>query len=474
MTTDAEDRSTWPRNGQVIRRAELLSLLEQAPEPHKVDLRGTRLLNDGSTDDVITNAIDLSPTALRPLAEAYRQRTGGQEPPWVIGDGHAALWDAQLEAVYLARARLQDANLAGANLRRASLSKASLQRANLSGAHLEGADLSYTQLQGTDLSYADVGRADLSYAQLEGARLWSAQLQQARLWGAKLQGADLSYAQLQEANLSGAELQGANLSRGGLEGSDLSGAQLERADLSDARLQGADLFHCHLQVAKLSHAQLQQVDMYDVASLDGALWYGALLDHTRIKRESLGKRIGDELKAHDSKGAEDYHRAEEAYLMLKNNFNQIGRYEDASWAYVKEQQMEKMAYYREWRSGGTQFGSGWDPLWFLSRPAWGSFWRWLRNWAYELATGYGERPWNPVIGGVLIILGFAGGFCATRAIGNFWDALVYSIATFATFNLADTGPTGRAADLASSVEALLGIAVLALVVFTLGNKMSRG
>ena len=118
---------------------------------------------------------------------------------------------------------------------------------------------------------------------------------------------------------------------------------------------------------------------------------------------------------------------------------------------------------------GVALAQGWK-VW----RAWGSFWRWLRNWAYELATGYGERPWNPVIGGVLIILGFAGGFCATRAIANFWDALIYSLATFATFNLADTGPTGRGADVASSVEALLGISVLALVIFTLGNKMSRG
>jgi hypothetical protein len=73
-----------------------------------------------------------------------------------------------------------------------------------------------------------------------------------------------------------------------------------------------------------------------------------------------------------------------------------------------------------------------------------------------------------------MILGFAGGFCVTRAVANLWDALIYSLATFATFNLADTGPTGRGADVASSVEALLGIAVLALVIFTLGNKMSRG
>jgi uncharacterized protein YjbI with pentapeptide repeats len=293
--------------------------------------------------------------------------------------------------------------------------------------------------------------------------LWGAWLQRANLRRAQLQGAVLMTAQLQGAHLMSAQLQGADLMGTQLQGAHLSDAQLQGAHLTSAQLQGADLWGTQLQGASLMSAQLQHLDLYWVGSLDRARWFGADLDRTRIRRESLGKATGDELLAHFEKRTEAYHGAKEAYLLLKNNFNQIGRYEDASWAYVKEQQMEKMAYHWEWRSHG----------WKVWR-AWGPFWRWLRNWAYELATGYGERPWNPVIGGGLIILGFAGAFCATRAIANFWDALVYSIATFATFNLADTGPTGRAADLASSVEALLGIAVLALVIFTLGNKMSRG
>ena len=70
-------------------------------------------------------------------------------------------------------------------------------------------------------------------------------------------------------------------------------------------------------------------------------------------------------------------------------------------------------------------------------------------------------------------MGFALGYYFTGAISNFWDAFVFSLATFATFNLADLQPEGRGVDIASSVEALLGISVLALVVFTLGNRMSR-
>jgi uncharacterized protein YjbI with pentapeptide repeats len=405
MTTDAEDRSLWPRNGKPIRRADLLRLIEDNHGPEGLDLRGARLLNDGRTEDVITNAVDLSPNALQPLAQAYREANGGRQPLWLAPNGGVALWDAQLEAAYLARANLQNAVLAGTNLRQAKLSNATLNGANLSGAHLQGTEL------------------------LE------------------------------------AELQGANVQGAGLQGADLSFVRLEGADLSFAQFQRTFLGFAQLERTVLLYAELQGLDMYHVDSLVGARWYGAHLDHTLVKRDTLGKAIGDELEAHKEKKPQAYERAKEAYLLLKNNFNQIGRYEDASWAYVKEQQMEKMAHYWEWRSRRWQ-------VW----RAWGSFWRWLRNWAYELATGYGERPWNPIIGGLLAILGFAGGLCATRAIANFWDALVYSIATFATFNLArpSLNPEGRGAEIASSIEAILGISVLALVIFTLGNRMSRG
>ena len=352
MTTDAEERSAWPRNGQVIRRGELLRLIEENRGPKGLDLRGAIFVGDGASDDPRENPIDLSPDALAPLTAPRAQANEPSRPQWL--------------------------SVAGINLR---------------GAHLQGAVLRDAQLQGADLI------------------------------GAQLQGAFLVGAQLRGAVLVGAEL--------------------------------------------------RRVDMYEVETLDGAHWRGAHLDQTLVRRESLGKATGDEIEAHDNRTAEAYSQATEAYLLLKNNFNQIGRYEDASWAYVKEQQMEKMAYYWEWHFWGWR-------VWRARGFFWRSFWRWLRNWAYELATGYGERPWNAVRAGLVAILAFAAGFWACGITGGrgavaFLDCLVYSIATFATFNLArpNLNPTGRGIEIASSLEAILGIAVLALVVFTVGNRMSR-
>ncbi|MGB6837799.1 MAG: pentapeptide repeat-containing protein [Dehalococcoidia bacterium] len=451
MTTDAEDRSTWPRNGKVIRRAELLRLIEERGTPWGLDLRGAIFVGGEPTENPADNPIDLSPEAVRQELEKYRKEHEGEDPPW---------W--QWETLHLGLIRLEDADLSWGHLEKADLREAQLEGAQLFGTHLEG--------------------ACLNQAHLEGAVLGAGQLKGAYLDEAHLEGADLT-----EANLEGVWVQHAHL-----EGARLEHANLERGDLREAHFEGANLRSACLQEADLRGAYVE-----------GACLYSAKLADTRVARECLGRGIGDDPTVGDVTVWADYRYARETYLTLKANFRDQGRYEDASWAYVKEQQMEKATYFpttqgKWWiarrlalLSNGllgmvlkpvlfaclhVQVFLGLTPSEAHIFPAAISRWRWFRNWFYELSTGYGERPWNPVIGGGLIVVFFAGGFCATGTIANFWDALIYSLATFATFNLGRPGlnPEGRGVEIFSSLEAILGIGVLALVVFTVGNRMSRG
>jgi len=254
-----------------------------------------------------------------------------------------------------------------------------------------------------------------------------------------------------------------------------------------------------LEGAHLEDAQLERVDMYGVASLVGVCWRGALLEYTRIDRRHLGQSIGDESDAHRRGSAgswgnrlksEAYRGASEAYLLLKNNFNQIGRYEDASWAYVKEQQMEKMAHYWRWRAWGqwedVDYGREWRSWGWRASRAWGPFWRWLRNWAYELATGYGERVYMPVLWAIVVVVVFAGiyaaaGNIASGDVGSLQGqtthspltALVHSISAFATIGFNTLEPQGSVARLLTAVEAMFGVGLFALFIFTLSNRMSR-
>jgi hypothetical protein len=106
MTTDAEDRSTWPRNDEVIRRADLLRLIEDNGGPRGLDLRGAVFVGDGPSDDPWDNPIDLTPHSLAPVAQAHREANDGSDPPWLGRAGGIDLWCACLQQADLRRAQL--------------------------------------------------------------------------------------------------------------------------------------------------------------------------------------------------------------------------------------------------------------------------------------------------------------------------------------------------------------------------------
>ena len=61
---------------------------------------------------------------------------------------------------------------------------------------------------------------------------------------------------------------------------------------------------------------------------------GAWFKGINIKRMEISKHIIQERK-------KNFYEAKEVYLLLKNNFHIIGKYEDESWAFIKEKDMEK-------------------------------------------------------------------------------------------------------------------------------------
>ena len=309
-----------------------------------------------------------------------------------------------------------------------------------------------------------------------GINLEDADLHGSWLPGTLMEGAALSRANLQGCSLYGTHLEEATLSRADLRGATINQVFLQGAQLPFANLQGARLDGVDLREANLGWAELQRVDMYRVSSLEGARWHGAHLEQTRIRRESLGKAIGDEMDADREKGVVAYREASEAYLLLKNNFNQIGHYGDASWAYVKERQMERKALYQEHR--------WW--IWPLNRwkpKSWRSWWHWLLAWGTEALTKYGQDPWRPIVWAVGLAVGLfpilfwtAGNlhYQNGASITAYWDAIAYSLTTFGTLSFNDLQPVGIATRIISAAEAFTGVLLFALLVFTLGNKMSRG
>jgi len=402
-------------------REEILKMIEEVGGPENLDLSGKDL-----------SGIDLSKEAITKELEKYRQNNPDQTP----------LWFSQ--------------ETGGMDLHRAILKKA-----DLSEAHLE--------------------RADLEGTHLEGASLWGTHLERAFLRWADLEDACLLGANLEDADLTGANLETADLTGAHLDRADLAMAHLEGAYLLGANLKGANLWWAQLEWAILMGAHLEKVDLSAATSLAGAYFHRAWLDQTRMTKEQLGGSIGEEID-------KEHHQAKEAYLLLKNNFNQIGRYDDASWAYIKERQMEKkthwpLSYAFKWYGESElpkEYGT-WSRRVDLLRLYLRHLRLFITDWITELLCLYGESPlrvvaWAAALAFLIFPLLYAlfGGVVTADGSPVTWgEYLRLSLASFATIELANVQAQGIVAQFLRTLEALAGISLLALLMFTVGNRISR-
>ncbi len=416
-------------------REEILKLIEENGGPGGLDLSGKDL-----------SGIDLGREAVEPELEKARERAPEETPVW---------YSELTEGV----------DLEGADLREASLYSAQLQRA----------DLWYAKLQGADLDDANLEEAELGCANLQGATLCSANLQGVYLAGADLQGADLRGANLQRAYLRHTNLQRGDLAGASLQEAGLYEAQLEGANLRDADLQGANLWGANLREADLRSCHLEKMDFFRAESLERAYFYDAFLDDTRLKREQLGRGVGTEFER-------TYNFAKEAYLALKNNFAEIGRYRDESWAYIKERQMGKMmnhprlarVYYRDELPENP---NAWRLGWFYTRHTV----KWLADWFVELLCGYGESIWRVLAWMLLVILGFAAYYQVSHAVvtssqdatTSLWDHLIFSLGAFTTLQPARLQAARPGVELLTTIQAIIGIALAGLLGFVAGNRIRR-
>ena len=323
-----------------------------------------------------------------------------------------------------------------------------LRYANLRGAYLWGANL-----RGADLEFANLHGADLSAANLKEANLGRANLQGAYLWGANLQEADLRYANLREADLGGANLRGAYLRGANLQDAKLGGANLQDAKLGGANLREADLGRANLQGTTFSHVRL---------------------DHTEMDRASLGPAIREEL-------ARDYPGARDAYLRLKQNFDDLGDYAVSSWAYRKERRMEKLEALQEAKKAWQEH----DLKKAIPRYA-----KVVGDQLVEWVCDYGEGIWRVAGSLIAVWVAFALIYGLIAGVWGPWqdtasgriryitrnpiDLLSFSLGAMTTIEPAGLGARPiLAMRFLAPLEALLGIFFAGLLGFVAGNRIRR-
>ena len=402
----------------------VLGLIEDHPE-HRLVLPE----QDGQKANL--SNVDLSKEALD--KRKHQVRFG--KLFWWHTDGGADLTSANLQSANLSKANFQGAHLANANLNNSNLLFANLQNSFLRQANFQGAFLNYASFVGAYLSGAD----------LQNSKALSVNFQNADLRGTKLQGIDLTDSNLENANLNTTDLRGVNL---------------QMANLRNAHFSYANLAGTHLE-----NTLIQNVDFSTVNDMSSVYLVGAWLDRTRIRRDNLGTAIGEERDR-------NFIYAKRAYLALKQNFDELGDYDAASWAYRKERRMEKLEALQKKQ-----------------------FFKFISDSIVEWLCDYGESIWR-VIGWMAILLfvvepltlsllgGFgwdssvAGQYFALSSSWNkfwfsYWLHILYSLGGVGASGFSGFQPANVAVNLASSLFSLIDIFLVGLLGFVAGNRIRR-
>lgn len=393
-----------------------------------------------------------------------------------------------LREVPLPSARLRGAALAFSDLHKADFSDATLSQADMRHAALEGADLRRADLTEVDLSNANLGEADLSQALLEDARLEQASLRFANLaeavlesanlkgadfWGAILTKTDLNQASARAATFGEIKAEGADFTKADLRDVDLTNAMLAGAKLAGADLRGAGLRGADLTRADLSGASLQGVD-FSQCTLTGAMWDGAILDHTRLTQDQIGA-VGEET-------AKDPRRAARAYLALERNFDGLGDSSANSWAYLKRRRMQKMAALADAVAGvnDSRFGAAFTGLATFIGD---TLVEWMCNYGESLLRVFGSIAvvyfgfmtlyW--VVGGVDRITPLGGDRHSIHVTRRLLDLAVFSLGAMTTSGAESAAlvSANLYVKLLTGIQALSGIFLTGLLGFVAGHRIRR-
>lgn len=130
------------------------------------------------------------------------------------------------------------------------------------------------------------------------------------------------------------------------------GAHFSRTKFQGAADFGYAEFH---SLASFLGASLENISLTPLNLKKDAFIYfaGARLRNTEMKREDIEGHIMEELARMFSGG-------EEVYLLLKNNFHSLGRYDDESWAFRKEKEMERKSFWHFRKEHKTRdLGENW-------------------------------------------------------------------------------------------------------------------
>jgi len=229
-------------------------------------------------------------------------------------------------------------------------------------------------------------------------------------------------------------------------------------------------------IIKFEKTNLEGV-ILDLDLVNGVLidFTNALLMNTKINKEQISNHILQEER-------KEFSQAREVYLILKNNFRSIGRYNEEGWAFTKEKDMDRKSNFH-----------------------FKSLHKWLWSCFLNVIYGYGEKPGRVMALAMMIIIVFTFIFMSyglideiksdtlpkynilnelfmgikdgdllvrlkNMSLDQVEDCLYFSTVTFTTLGIGDFVPIEGSARILVGTEAFIGAFVMALFVYTFAKS----
>ncbi|MDX1744530.1 MAG: pentapeptide repeat-containing protein [Halobacteriales archaeon] len=276
---------------------------------------------------------------------------------------------------------------------------------------------------------------------LDGAYLVGTNLSGVNLVGCSLRGAKLASSALVDADLSNADLSDADCPSLDARGAHFTDADLEGANLRNANLNGSELRNCRLAGSDLTGARIDE---------------STKLDHNHVY-ESEGR-------------LDDAARVYRSYAELAT---EAGLVSSAIDFIVRERDLRRR---QAWASGRLRDALGLETL--------------------RLTSRYGLSPLRVLLVSVVIVSIFAVLYptvgavqdTTTGAVYSFSDlegtpdrigvvifnTVYFSVVTFTTLGYGDIYPVGPVAKYLATVESFIGVVLMVLLGFVLGNRATTG
>jgi len=377
-------------------------------------------------------------------------------------------------------------------------------------------------------------RANISGASMVSANLSGASMIEANLTNADMTGVDLSYASLKMANLAGTILLEANLAEADLSSAEIDDktkfdpTSLKGANCSNVQFEHRNFIHCDDAVdVDFSGCKFQKV--YFHSAILGKLmirekayeWgllkkQGSRSNHVPRNFElstSEDEKYEGILKSEDEAELRYSHLADVVYLAgytylnLKANWQDIGYYDDASWASIREKECERKTAYalilsEKNRELDDKQRAKFNNLRPITRAKflWTNFWKWIGYSIFNALCQYGENPLRLAYWAIVLIVLFSFLYPVTGVNATVYDPghnpvthmevfkytldsnagetfvnagrfFYYSVITFTTVGYGDSHPVGWLSHVVAIIESFLGLFIMGLFIWCLGRRV---